>query len=223
MTALRKPLLLLAVIVLVLAFLIEAGSLGFMPVGGAATPSAPQAGYGIAALAIFDALLLLTIGLIAAPMVVSQEAIGRTQGLLTFAVACLVLGLAAAALIRAVFMLYLMLGLLMVFIPYAVLWADFPVAAAGLTLTGLLLLKAAAGVCLVLAHPKFLTNKGLVALMLFSICLTMLVSGLQAFPPRVLASIGDTIASIVVLILTLVWAAVFALASLPAVKKAIKG
>lgn len=212
MIPLRKPFLLLAVIAVAFAFVIEAFS-----------PSIENAGHGLAALAIFDALLLLTLGLIAAPMVVSQEAVGRLQGVLSFVVACLTMGLATTALFEAAVLLYLKIVLLALVIPYALIWSDFPVDVAGGISAVLLLLKVAAAVCLVLAHASFLTNKGLVALLGFSVGLTMLVSFLLTSPPPLLASIGDTIASIVVLIVALLWAVVFALASLPAVKKAING
>lgn len=223
MTTLRRPFLILAVVLVLLAVLIEAFSLSFMSVRAAQAPDEPITSFGLAALAIFDGLLLLTLGLIAAPLLVSQEAVGRVQGVVTFVVACLIMGSAVAALIRAAVLLYLMFALLIVFIPYDVMWGSFPADKAGLALAALLMLKGAAAVCLVLAHPQFLSNKGLVLLMAVSIGLTILVSFLHSFPPRILASIGDVIASIVVLIVALLWAAVFALASLPAVKKAING
>ena len=84
MDSLRKPLFIVAVILLVLAVLIELGS-GFY-IGTTESP-----GYGIRYLAILDGLVLFTIGIITAPLLIPASVVGRVQGIISFLFSLLML------------------------------------------------------------------------------------------------------------------------------------
>jgi hypothetical protein len=83
-------------------------------------------------------------------------------------------------------------------------------------------LKVAFCVLLVLAQPRFLQNKGLVALVLTSLVATLVVSFLHGVVPGLLVSITDTVAAIVLAVLAIVWGIVLLIGSIPSVLKAIK-
>jgi hypothetical protein len=63
-------------------------------------------------------------------------------------------------------------------------------------------------VCLVLAHQRFLQNKGLVLIVLTSLLANLIISFLHNFAPGILVSITDAIGAIVVGILAVIWAIV---------------
>ena len=83
------------------------------------------------------------------------------------------------------------------------------------------MLKLAFGVCLILAHQRLIQNKGLVLIILTSLAANIVVSFLHALVPAPLVSITDAIATIIVFILVVLWAAFFLIGSIVAVVKAV--
>ena len=83
------------------------------------------------------------------------------------------------------------------------------------------MLKLAFAACLILAHQRFIQNKGLVLIILTSLAANIIVSFLYGFVPVPLVSITDSIATIVVFVLVLVWAAFFLVGSIVSVVKAV--
>jgi len=215
----RKPLFIVSVLLLLVAWALEAGSsLFFMK-----SNSLDVNGYAIPALALFDSLLVLTVALIGAPFVFTHAAVGKFQGIVTFFVAVSTIGASFVMIFKCISMLFVMFGTLVVFFPYAFAFASFGVAESGLILLLVLFLKLGFLILLILSHQRFLTNIGLLRLIAYSILLTLLASFMHGLPPSFLASITDDLAGIAISLVSLFVAIKFLLSSLPAVRKAIAG
>jgi hypothetical protein len=227
--SLRKPFFFVAVIAIAVAVLVELASaafLGSVPAGGERYSSLGTPGSGIPYLALLDGILLFTILLIAISLFVPERIHGRVQGIATLIFSLLMLLASIVLIILAIVLLTVMVSLL-VAVPfgtliYVGLYGHFEVGEAAATLTALMTLKLVFAVCLVLAHQRFLQNKGLVLIVLTSLLANVIVSFLHGFVPRLLASITDDIAAIVVGILAAIWALVFLIGSIPAVIKALR-
>jgi hypothetical protein len=222
---LRLPFFLVAVALLVICVLVELGAPQLMTeTPGGEGRMGP--GLGIPYLAIVDGLLLFTIGLIVAPMLISHRVHGRVQGIATLLFSLLLLLGAIALVFVAIGLLMLMLSLLMA-VPFGTAvylagFADFPYGQAATVLSLVMALKLGFAVCLVLAHQRFLENRGLVLLILTSIGLTLLLGFLLNFPPGFLRSITDSISAIVTGIVGAVWALVYLVGAIPAIVKALR-
>ena len=211
-----------------IAFLVEMGSaafLGSIP-SQAAARDLPTPGWGIPFLALLDGLLLFTVVLIGVSLLMPERVQGRVQGVMTLLVALGVLLGGIAAIYFAILLLNLMVSLLLA-VPFGTLvymatFADFDVAASRATLGLLMPLKLAFAVCLVVAHQRFLENRGLVLLILTSLLATVIVSFLHGFVPRFLVSITDDIAAMMIAILATIWSLVFLVGSIPAIVKALR-
>lgn len=83
-----------------------------------------------------------------------------------------------------------------------------------MTIGVIVILKLAGVVCLVLGSAQVLKSKLLVLLFLCSIGLTVLLSFLHGFPPRVLASITDAIGAIIAFIVAIIWAIIYLIAGI---------
>ncbi len=225
---LRKPFFIIAVVLLVLAVLAELGSGFYIDADGADASrydiKAP--GLGIVYLAILDGLLLLTIALIGAPLIIPDRIHGRIQGIITFVVSLLILIGSIVMIFSALMLLMLMVSLLLAIpfgtIVYIAKYADFDKTAAVITLSSIMSLKLGFAVFLVLAHQRFLANKGLVLIILTSFLATIILSFLHGLVPGFLVSITDDIGAIVVAILTAIWALVYLVGSVPAIIKALR-
>lgn len=199
---------LLAVGLLGLVLLVELGVAVASPFLGG---SAGAVGWGIPCLALIDGQLTFTALLMAAPLVFPERLTGRVQGGATLIV-CLLLVLAClGAGLAAIGLLSLLIGLLLAlpFGPaaYAALgYASFPTAAAGTTLALLMTCKLLSGGALVLAHPRFLENKGLMLLIATSLLATIAVSFLHGFVTGFLVSVADLIAALIAVMLAAIWA-----------------
>jgi hypothetical protein len=225
---LRKPFLFAALALIAIAVLVEVASAGFLgtvPQGGERYASLPTPGSGIPYLALLDGILLFTVVLIVLPLLVPDRIHGRVQGVLTLIFSLVMLIAAIGLVILALVLLTVMVSLLLAVpfgtIAYVALYGDFEVGEAALTLSAVMGLKLAFAICLVLAHQGFLKNKGLVLLALTSLLANVVVSFLHAIVPRLLASITDDIAAIVVGILAAIWALVFLIGSIRAVGRAL--
>lgn len=170
-------------------------------------------GWGVPSLALIDGQLAFTALLMAAPLVFPERVTGRVQGGITLIV-CLLLVLACiAAGVAAILLLSLLIGLLLAPpfgpIAYAAMgYASFPSSAAAATLALLMACKLFGSGALIVAHPRFLENKGLVLLIATSLLATIIVSFLHGFVPSILVSVSDLIAALIAVILAVIWAAV---------------
>lgn len=183
-------------------------------------------GQGIPSLAILDGLLFFTVALLGLALLVPERIYGRVQGIVTLLVSIGVLLGAIVLALKTIVLVFVMIGLLLAAsfgtIAYLAIWGSFQVKAAQATLGVLLLLKIAFGVCLLLAQPRFLQNKGLVLLVLTSLLANVVVSFLIGFPPRILASITDVIGAIIVAVLAAIWAVVFLVGSIVSIVKVLR-
>ena len=137
----------------------------------------------------------------------------------------LLLGCLAAG-VAAIGLLMLLIGLLLALpfgpIAYAAMgYATFPTGAAATTLGLLMTGKLIASGALVMAHQRFLQNKGLILLIATSLLATIIVSFLHGMVPGFLVSVTDLIAALIVVILAAVWVIVSLVFSIIAVIKAV--
>lgn len=225
MDKLRTPFFIAAVIVMLVVVLTELGSMALLGNVGASPDELPTPGLGIPYLALLDGLILFTVGLMGLSLLLPERVHGRLQGIATFIVSLLLLILAIAMIFVAIGLLMLMVSLLLAVpfgtIAYLAAYADFKVGAAQITLGSLMTFKIAFAVLLVLAHQRFLENKGLVLIVLTSLLANVIIAFLHAFP-RFLVSITDGIGAIIIGILAAIWAIVFLIGSIPAVIKALR-
>ena len=224
---LRKPFFILALFLIGLAMLLEMGSgllIGTLAPNAAAARSHLD-GAGVSSLAVLDALVILTVGLMGTSLLLPERVQGRVQGLVTLIVSLFVLLASIALLILGIGLVSLMLGLLLapIFgtIAYFAIYGEFDRSGAAVVLSLLMLLKLGFAVCLMLAHQRFLENKGLVLLVATSLVTVLLISFLHGLVPGFLVSITDMIGAIVVAMLALVWAVIFIVGGLISVIKAV--
>ncbi|SES63537.1 hypothetical protein SAMN05216326_10160 [Nitrosomonas marina] len=220
---LRIPFFCASVVCLVIVFAVELGTQFFLNTDkdSLATP-----GLGILYLAWLDWLLLFTILLMGTALIVPDRIHGRIQGIITFIVALLTLLGAIVAIFTAFGLLMLMVSLLLA-VPFGTAiyfaeFADFKVGAAAATLAFIMIFKVAFVIFLVLAHQRFLQNRGLVFLIATSLVATILLGFLHGIAPPFLAYITDDIGALIIAILAAIWALFFLIGSIPAVIKALR-
>jgi hypothetical protein len=186
----------------------------------------PTPGMGIPTLAVVDALLLFTMVLMGASLLIPERVQGRVQGLATLWVSILTLLAGLALLFKAIALVILMVSLLTAVpfgtIAYLCVWGFFNRGGANGTLGLLMTLKVAAAVCLVIAQPRFLQNKGLVLLFLTSLLANAVISFLHGMVPLIVVSITDAIGAIVVDILGLIWAVALLVGALVSILKVLR-
>ncbi len=238
MDSLRKPLLLAALVLILLAVLVEVSSVGFLDAatgaaaGGPATEVAEEhkalasPGLGISYLALVDGILLFSIGLMALGLVIPARIQGRLQGIVSFLFFLLLLIGGITLIFIAIGLLVMMVSLLVAVpfgtIAYMAAFANFDVGAARVTLASLMTLKLGFAVCLFLANPRFLEVKGLVILVLVSLLANIVVSFLHGLGPVFVVSILVAVAAIVVGIIGAIWALVSLIGSIPAIVKLLR-
>jgi hypothetical protein len=226
MDRLRAPFFWLAGFVLLVAVLIECASIALLPPLGNAGFDASTPGLGIRYLPILDGLLLYSVVMMGLGMLLSRSVIGRLQGILTLVLSFFGL-LGAIVMALAAFGLLILMITLLVAVPFGTIayfaaWADFPTGAATATLGLILILKIAFCILLILAHERFLQNKGIVILSAASLGATLLVAFLIDFPPGFLASITDAIGALIIAVVGAIWLLVVLIASLFAVISALR-
>lgn len=186
----------------------------------------PTPGLGVPYLALVDGLLLLTLALMGASLLIPERVHGRVQGLATLVGAVVALVAGIGLLLVAIGLLITMVSLLAAVpfgtIAYLAVWGFFNRGGAAGTLGLLMTLKLAAGVCLVLAHQRFLQNKGLVLLFLTSLLANAVVSLLHGLVPLILVSITDAVGAIIVAILGLIWAVLLLVGALVSIVKVLR-
>ena len=226
MDRLRAPFFWLAGFMLLIALLIECASSFILNAVHKAGLEASTPGLAISYLPILDGLLLYTVLLMGLGILMPRSVIGRIQGIVTLVLAFFgLLGAIAMALV-ALGLLILMITLLVAVpfgtIAYFVAWADFPTGAATATLGLILLLKAAFCILLILAHQRFLQNKGIVILSAVSLGATLLAAFLIDFPPRFLASITDAIGALIIAVVGAIWLLILLVGSILATISSIR-
>jgi hypothetical protein len=227
MQQLRLPFFILAALCLLVVIALEMGeglAASLLTAAGRNAPPHPS-GLGIPCLAFLDGLVLFTIVLMGAAMLWGNKLQAEVQGVATLVVSILLILGGIVAVLAALVLLLLMVALFLAVpfgtIAYLALYGDFATGAAQAVLGATLALKILAGILLVLAHQRFLQNKGLVLIVLTSLGANLVVSVLQNLVPLPLVSITDALAGIIVVVIAIVWAVVFALSSLPAILKAV--
>lgn len=220
---LRLPFFIAACVCLLLALLIEiAGGQAFTSIffSDKETP-----GHAINALALIDGVLLYSLVWMLLSIVVPRGITGRVQGCITLFFSffgCL----GTIVLIYIAFALLMLMLSLLVAVPFGTLvylaaWGHFARGAAAATLALVMLLKIAFLILLVLAHQRFLQNKGLLVLIGVSLGLTWLIGFVHAFLPIILVSIGDQLMALVICIVAAIWLALLLIGAVIATIKAI--
>lgn len=238
---LRKPFFIIAIVAMLLVVLVELGST--LMIGGAdagaallgqagrlgveVPPSAEEPpGRGIPYLVLIDIILLYTVVLMGVGLLVPDRVHGRVQGVLTLIGSIILIIVAFILLIIAFIELLIMVALAFAppfgTIAYLAIWGFFPRGDAAVILSLLMFLKLAFCVFLLLAHQRFLQNKGLVLLVLTSLLCNVIVAFLHGFVPIILVSIVDNIAAIIFAILAIVWGIILLIGSIPALVKAVR-
>lgn len=211
----RKIFFVVALILIVISLISElAFGVGFTSGGGP--------GLGVRALGMFDGLLLFIVLLIALSTVLPERIHGRLQGIATLIVAILVIIASFLFAMLSLQMLAVLLALIASppfgwIIYLAAFRLDYSGAATELALS--MLLKLCFAGFLVAAQQRYLQNKGLVLMMLSSMLANLIISFLHGFVPGILSPITDSIAAIVVAILTLLWALWCLIRSIPSIVK----
>lgn len=223
---LRLPFFVLACFCLLLALLVEvaaADAFVRLTADHAGHPETP--GHAINALALIDGILLYTLIWMLLSIVVPRGIEGRAQGIVTLILSFFAL-LGTLLLILAAFTLLMLMLSLLVAVPfgtiaYLAVWGHFARGAAAVTLSLAMVLKIAFLVLAVLAHQRFLQNKGLLILTGLSIGLTWLIAFVHAFLPIILVSIGDQLMALVICIVAAIWLLLLLIGSIIATIKAI--
>jgi hypothetical protein len=239
---LRKPFLVLALLVIIIVVLVETGSglvLGGQDASTALTAMSAvsdkvgeahgvtqPSGRGITYLALIDAVVLYTTGLFVLSLLVPKGVQGRVQGIVTLIGSIILILIALVLLIIAFVELLVMVTLFLAApfgtIAYLVLWGFFPVGDAAALLALLLFLKLVFAALLILAQPRFLQNKGLVALLVTTLLCTVVLAFLHGFVPVILVSIVDDLGAVIFAIVAIIWGLVLLIGSIPAIWKAIR-
>lgn len=182
-------------------------------------------GMGIPTLALLDGILLFTVGLIGLGVLAPEHIHAKYQGVATLIFSLHILTLSAIAIAMSMVLLFVMLTLLLAFpfgtIFYLIKYGSFPTGQSAAILAMASTLRVAFIACMLLAHQRFIQNKGLILILLTAFLGSVVVSFLQGFPPSILASITDAIAAIVVGVLALVWAIILIVGSLVSMVKLI--
>ncbi|HKC03374.1 MAG TPA: hypothetical protein VKC17_08730 [Sphingomicrobium sp.] len=220
---LRLPFFIAAGVCLLLALLVEAAAAQAFT--GLFFNDKDTPGHAINALALIDGILLYSLIWMLLSVVAPRSVTGRAQGCVTLFVSffgCL----GTIALIVAAFVLLMLMLALLVAVPfgtiaYLVAWGHFARGAATTTLALAMLLKIAFLILLVIAHQRFLQNKGLLVLVGLSLGLTWLIGFVHALLPIFLVSIGDQLMALVICIIAAIWLALLLIGAIIASIKAI--
>ncbi len=224
---LRKPFFILALICIALAVLVELGSMAWVTqtVQAASSLNAPTPGRGIPTLALLDGLVLYATTIMGFALIIPERIQGRLQGIVTLVVAILLLLAGIPVVIGELALLILMVSLLFAFpfgtIAYMVAFSQFNTDGARIAISTIMLLKILFAIFLIVAHQRFLQNKGLMLIIITSFVATLVLGFLQSFVPGFLVSITDDIGGIIICILALIWDLIYILGGVISVVKAI--
>jgi hypothetical protein len=216
---LRKPFFWIALGCALLGVLVEIGGSTWInlrtSVQGLASPD----------LALLDGLVLLTLSLIAAPLIWGNRIQGRIQGIVSLVVSIGVVLAACSAFVAAFKALVLMMALLLSppfgTLAYLALYRDFPADEVRNFLSVLMVLKLFLAGFLVAAQQKFLESKSLLLILLCSFLNLFILTFLLGLVPGFLNSVTDAIAAIVACIVGIVWGVLYIFQSICSIGKAI--
>jgi hypothetical protein len=224
----RKPLFVIALIAILLAVLVELGSMSLVsqqidPQAAALDISA--AGKAVPSMAFLDGLLLFATTIIGIALLIPERLQSKVQGIVTLIFAILLLLSIIVALFKDLTQLILMVSLLMapIFgtIAYFAIWAHFDTGSVRVALSLIMLLKIIFAVCLVLSQQRFLQNKGLVLIIATSFLATLLITFVYGLVPGFLVSIADVAVALVICVLAIVWGVIYAIGGVVSVVKVI--
>lgn len=223
----RKSLFVVSLIAILLAVLVELGSIGL--VGQSVQPvdtlNVSLTGKAIPALAFLDGLVLFASTIIGIALLVPERVQSKIQGIVTLIFSILLLLGTIIVLFKDLILLVLMVSLLMAApfgtIVYFALWANFDTNTAYAALSLIMLLKIVFAVCLVLAQQRFLQNKGLMLIIGTSFLASLLIVFLYGFVPGFLVSIVDVIAALIICVLAIIWGIVYLIGGIVSVVKVI--
>ena len=183
-------------------------------------------GFDIPYMLMTDGLLLYSIVLMALALVLPEGIEGRVQGVVTLIVSILVSILAFARIFISLAALIIMITLLFAApfgtIAYLAIYGGFDRDSARAVLSLLMFLKLAFAVLLILAHQRFLQNKGLVLMIVLSLLLNVVATLLLGIVPGFLASITDAIGGIVNAVVAFVLSLFFLIGAIIAVFKSLR-
>jgi len=224
--SMRKPFLVVALIAIFLAVFVELGSMAILGSDAStATLGVAPSGKAIPAMAFLDGLVLYATLIISVAMLIPERVQSKVQGIVTLVFALLLVLGCLAILIKNFTLLIVMVSLLMspIFgtIAYLAAWGTFDTDGPRAALSLLMTLKVVFAVCLVLAHQRFLQNKGLVLIIITSLISNLLIVFLYGIVPGILVSITDDIAAIGVGILAIIWGGVYVIGGVVSVIKVI--
>ena len=216
----KQPLAVMAVVLSLLAALIEAGSGAAQSLGITRDPP----GIAILTLVAIDAALLLRFGLTAFGSLVSGSLQGKIDGLATAIAGILLVLFGIATALTAFAMLMLMVGLVLATpfgtLIYMGLFGSFATGTASVLLSLAMVLKLGGMAAFVVWNIHVLRSKSTVLLALTSLLLSGLISLLHGLVPTFLVSITDAIAAIIIGIVCVIWGVVLAIFGVPAVFRA---
>jgi hypothetical protein len=183
-------------------------------------------GFGIPYLALIDAILIFTLALMALGTLINKALHAKIQGCLTAVFALLLILIALPALFIALSKLILMVSMFLAFpfgtLAYLIIYGSFPSAAGNAMLSLLFILKVVFSVVLLLAHQRFVENKGLVLYLIVSFVAGIVISLLYGIVPGILVSITDAIAGIVVAVIAIILAVILILGAIVSIVLALK-
>jgi hypothetical protein len=214
MNPMRRPLLIVGAVLILVAFGIEAASRLWIADAIGVPANTPRPGLGIPSLAAVDALLLLTVTIMAlGALAIWPSLLARLNGIVSVIVAFLTL-LASLGLVFVAFgLVMLMVGLFLAppfgTAVYVAVFGHFNRGDASVTLALLMLLKVIAAICVVLGSPYALKSLLFVLMFTSSILLTFLLSFLHGLPPGVLVSITDGVGAIIAFVVAIIWAIIY--------------
>lgn len=225
--SMRKPIFVVALILILLTLMVELGSLAVlgMPNATASALGVSNTGKAIPAMALVDGLLVFATVIIGIGILVPERVQSKVQGIVTLVFSFLLLLGCIVVIFTDLALLLLMVSLLMAApfgtIAYFAIWGNFDVGGAAAALSVLMTLKIAFAICLVLAQQRFLQNKGLVLLIVTSLVCNLIIAFLHGFVPRPLVSITDDLGGLVIGIIAAIWSVVYLIGGIISVIKVI--
>lgn len=244
-TSMRRPFVVAALVLIVIVLGLELGAPVFLSGDGASgvgvvdesiqnapmmeaslTEVGEPPGRGLRYLAQIDLLLLLLMAQYAIAQLSLGRIQGRVTGIATLIVSVLVILASVVLLMQAVIELFIMIALVSSppfgTIAYLAIWGGFDRSTASALLSTLVVLEVVAMLCLVLAHPSFARQKGLLIVGGLSLGLKLVLGFLHALVPRPMVAITDDVGAIITVIVALIVAVFFLVFSLPSIVKALR-
>jgi hypothetical protein len=225
--SMRKPIFVVALIVVLLTVLVELGSMAVLGQKTAASSEldVSVSGRAIPALALLDGLVFYATLIIGIALLVPERLQSKVQGIVTLVFSVVLLLACIGVIFTNLGLLILKVSLFLAApfgtIAYLALWGDFDTNGAHVVLGLLMTLKIVFAICLVLAHQRFLQNKGLDLIIITSLVANLIIAFLHGLVPGFLVSITDTGAAIVVGVLAAIWTVVYLVGGVISVVKVI--